>query len=70
MKANGLCLLAGQRPGICPDCGCWSRNRHGWSYRSLQDLSIQGHAATVRLQLSRWRCTYRQCRRQIEEDPD
>lgn len=37
----------GPTSGICPDCRYRSRNRHGWSYRSLQDLPIQGHAVTV-----------------------
>lgn len=58
----------GPSSGVCPDCRHQSRSRHGLSYRSLQDLPIQGHAVTVKLQLSRWRCTYRQCRRQTFTD--
>jgi hypothetical protein len=58
----------GPSSGICPDCRHQSRSRHGWSYRSLQDLPIQGNAVTLRLQLSRWRCTYRQYRRQTFTD--
>ncbi|TAV02070.1 transposase family protein [Rhizobium ruizarguesonis] len=49
----------GPSSGICPDCRHQSRSRHGWSYRCLQDLPIQGNEVTVKLQLSRWRCTYR-----------
>jgi transposase len=59
----------GPSSGICPDCRHPSRSRHGWSYRSLQDLPIQGNEVTVRLQLSRWRCTYRQCKRQTFTEP-
>lgn len=58
----------GPSSGICPDCGKHSGSRHGWSYRSLQDLPIQGNEVTVRLRLSRWRCTYRQCERQTFTD--
>lgn len=58
----------GPTSGTCPDCQHQSRSRHGWSYRSLQDLPVQGNEVTVRLQLSRWRCTYRQCRRQTFTD--
>lgn len=38
---------AGPGFGICPDCGRRTRNRHGWSNRSLQDLPVQGKAVTV-----------------------
>lgn len=67
---EGNCVVSacGPTSGICPDCRHQSRNRHGWSYRSLQDLPIQGNEVTVRLQMSRWRCTYRQCRRQTFTD--
>jgi len=58
----------GPSSGTCPDCQNQSRSRHGWSYRNLQDLPVQGKEVTVRLQLSRWRCTYRQCRRQTFTD--
>ncbi|WP_432444229.1 transposase family protein [Rhizobium leguminosarum] len=33
--------------GTCPDCQRQSTNRHGWSYRSLPDLPVQGKAVTV-----------------------
>ncbi|MFN7092955.1 MAG: transposase family protein, partial [Allorhizobium sp.] len=59
----------GPSSGICPDCRKQSARRHGWSYRSLQDLPIQGNEVTVRLRLSRWRCSYRQCGRQTFSDP-
>ncbi|PRD42915.1 ISL3 family transposase [Phyllobacterium phragmitis] len=58
----------GPSSGICPDCRQQSGSRHGWSYRSLQDLPIQGNEVTVWLQLSRWRCTYRQCGRKTFTD--
>ncbi|WP_420377043.1 transposase family protein [Sinorhizobium meliloti] len=32
---------AGPASGICPDCGRRTRNQHGWSNRSLQDLPVQ-----------------------------
>jgi transposase len=63
-----LVSACGPTSGICPDCRHQSRSRHGWSYRSLQDLPIQGSAVTVKLQLNRWRCTYRQCGRQTFTD--
>ncbi|MBB3290499.1 transposase [Rhizobium sp. BK347] len=58
----------GPSSGICPDCGHRSASRHGWWYRSLQDLPIQGNDVTVKLQLSRLRCRYRQCKRQTFTD--
>ncbi len=67
-KGDWLVSACGPSSGICPDCRHQSRSRHGWSYRSLQDLPIQGNEVTVRLQLSRWRCKYRQCRRQTFTD--
>jgi transposase len=65
-EGDWVVSAAAKPVGICPDCG--SRHRHGWSYRSLQDLPIQGNEVAVRLQLRRWRCTYRQCRRQTFTD--
>ncbi|WP_459179040.1 transposase family protein [Rhizobium mongolense] len=62
-QGDWVVSACGPESGICPDCRHQSRSRHGWSYRRLQDLPIQGNAVTVKLQLSRWRCTYRQCRR-------
>lgn len=59
---------AGPAFGICPDCGRRSRNRHGWSNRSLQDLPVQGKTVTVKLRLSRWRCTHQKCERQTFTD--
>lgn len=59
----------GPSSGICPDCRHQSRSRHGWSYRSLKDLPVQGNKVMVRLRMSRWRCTYRQCNRQTFIDP-
>ena len=53
---------------ICPDCGRRTRNRHGWSNRSLQDLPVQGKAVTVKLRLSRWRCAHPNCQRQTFTD--
>lgn len=67
-KGNWVVSACGPSSGIYPDCRHQSRIRHGWSYRSLQDLPIQGNEVTVRLQLGRWRCTYRQCRRQTFTD--
>ena len=54
--------------GICPECGQRTRNRHGWSDRSLQDLPVQGRAVTVKLRLSRWLCAERKCKRQTFTD--
>ena len=45
---------AGPAFGICPDCGQRTRNRHGWSNRSLQDLPVQGKTVTGKLRLSGW----------------
>ncbi|MDX8540752.1 transposase family protein [Mesorhizobium abyssinicae] len=59
---------AGPAFGICPDCGRRTRNRHGWFNRSLQDLPVQGKTVTVKLRLSRWRCTHQKCRRQTFAD--
>ncbi|QLL64224.1 ISL3 family transposase [Sinorhizobium mexicanum] len=59
---------AGPAFGICPDCGRRTRNRHGWSNRSLQDLPVQGKAVTVKLRLSRWRCAHQNCERQTFSD--
>ncbi|QEL26840.1 transposase [Bosea sp. F3-2] len=59
---------AGPAIGICPDCGWQSRSRHGWSNRSLQDLPFQGKPVTVKLLLSRWRCSHQQCERQTFTD--
>ncbi len=59
---------AGPAFGICPDCGRRTRNRHGWSNRSLQDLPVQGKTVTVKLRLSRWRCTHQKCERQTFTD--
>ncbi|MGO4450460.1 ISL3 family transposase [Phyllobacterium sp. TAF24] len=67
-EGDWVVSACGPTSGICPDCRHQSRSRHGWSYRSLQDLPIQGNEVTVRLQMSRWRCTYRQCRRQTFTD--
>ncbi|MGF9567839.1 ISL3 family transposase [Neorhizobium sp. BT27B] len=58
----------GPSSGTCPDCQHQSKSRHGWSYRSLQDLPVQGKAVTIRVQLTRWRCAYRQCKRQTFTD--
>ena len=33
----------GPASGICPECRHQTRSRRGWSYRSLQDLPIQGN---------------------------
>ena len=54
--------------GICLDCGLRSRSRHGRSSRDLQDLPVQGKPVTVKLRLSRWRCSYRKCERQTFTD--
>ena len=43
----------GPSSGICPDCRKQSARRHGWSYRSLQDLPIQGNEVTVRVGLEK-----------------
>ena len=59
---------AGPTIGICLDCGRRSRNRHGWSNRSLQDLPAQGKTVTVKLLLSRWRCAHQKCERQTFTD--
>ena len=59
---------AGSAIGICPDCGRRSQSRHGWSNRSLQDLPVQGKPVTVKLLLSRWRCSYHKCERQTFTD--
>lgn len=59
---------AGPAFGICPDCGQRTRNRHGWSNRSLQDLPVQGKTVTVKLRLSRWRCAHKKCERQTFTD--
>ncbi|WP_244467746.1 ISL3-like element ISRsp8 family transposase [Pseudorhizobium banfieldiae] len=59
---------AGSKIGICPDCGCRSRSRHGWSCRSLQDLPVQGKPVTVKLLLSRWRCAHGECARRTFTD--
>jgi len=59
---------AGSAVGICPDCGRRSRSRHGWSHRHLQDLPVQGKPVTVKLLLSRSRCSYRKCERQTFTD--
>ncbi|MQW15686.1 ISL3 family transposase [Sinorhizobium meliloti] len=59
---------AGPASGICPDCGRRTRNRHGWSNRSLQDLPVQGKTVTVKLRLSRWRCAHQKCERQTFTD--
>ena len=59
---------AGPAFGICPDCGRRTRNRHGWSNRSLQDLPAQGKTVTVKLRLSRWRCAHQKCERQTFTD--
>ncbi len=59
---------AGAGFGICPDWGRRTRNRHGWSNGSLQDLPVQGKTVTVRLRLSRWRCAEQNCQRQTFTD--
>ena len=33
--------------GICPDCGLYSRRRHGWRRRRLQDYPAHGDEVTV-----------------------
>ncbi|UXU08793.1 transposase family protein [Agrobacterium tumefaciens] len=63
-EGDWVVSVRGASSGTCPDCLHYSTSRHGWSYRSLQDLPVQGKAVTLRLQLSRWRCAYRQCKRQ------
>ncbi|WP_425356259.1 transposase family protein [Sinorhizobium fredii] len=67
-QGDWVVSACGPTSGICPDCRHQSRSRHGWSYRNLQDLPIQGSAVTVKLQLRRWRCTYRPCGRQTFTD--
>lgn len=67
-EGDWVVSACGPSSGICPDCRHQSKSRHGWSYRSLQDLPIQCNEVTVRLQLRRWRYTYRQCRRQTFTD--
>ena len=32
--------------GVCPDCGKRSKVRHGWRYRTLKDLPLQGATAS------------------------
>ena len=59
---------AGSAIGICLDCGLRSRSRHGRSSRDLQDLPVQCKPVTVKLRLSRWRCSYRKCERQTFTD--
>lgn len=59
---------AGSAVGICPDCGRQSRNRHGGSRRSLQDLPVQGKPVIVKLLLSRWRCPHQNCERRTFTD--
>jgi transposase len=59
---------AGSLIGICPDCGRRSRNRHGCSNRSLQDLPVQGKPVTMKLLLSRWRCANWECARRTFTD--
>ena len=54
--------------GICPDCGRRSRNRHGSSNRSLQDLPAQGKPVAVKLLLGRWRCAHQECKLQTFTD--
>ena len=48
----------------CPSCGIPSTTRRSWHARQLQDLPAQGVGVTVKLQLGRWRCRNRQCKRQ------
>ena len=67
--ANGWVVsAAGSNTGICPDCGCRSRSRHGWSGRNLRDLPVQGKPVTVKLLLSRWQCANRECARRTFTD--
>ena len=54
--------------GICPSCGKRSRHRHGWRHRRLQDLPAQGETVALRLRVSRWRCTSRDCKRSTFSD--
>jgi len=70
LAADGgwIVSAAGPAIGICPDCGHRSRNRHGGSNRSLQDLPVQGKAVTVKLLLSRWRCAHESCARRTFTD--
>lgn len=42
---------------------------HGRSNRSLQDLPAQGKPVTVKLLLSRWRCTHETCLRRTFPTP-
>lgn len=57
-----------QPVGICPDCGTRSRHRHGRRNRSLADFPIQGRTVKVKLELSRWQCRRRECKRRTFSD--
>ncbi len=45
----------------CPDCGTLSASCQGRYVRRLQDLSVQGLAVRVEVQVTRWRCRNPQC---------
>ncbi len=49
----------------CPDCGVLSRARHSSYWRHLRDLPIQGRSVKMKLQVGRWRCRNRVCKRKV-----
>ena len=53
----------GPEGGSCPDCGKPSKRRHSRYFRHLQDLPVQGAVVTVKMRMSRWRCTNGDCER-------
>ena len=54
----------GQGERTCPGCGMDATVRHSWQRRRLQDLPAQGARVMLSMQLGRWRCRNRACKRQ------
>lgn len=67
-EENWVVSVEAKPVGICPDCGCQSRHRHGQRNRQLADLPIQGRPVKVALTILRWQCRNRICKRRTFSD--
>ena len=59
--SNWTVMADGLDRGACPQCGGISVSRHSRYFRTLQDLPAVGAAVTLKIRVSRWRCSTPGC---------
>ena len=64
LKKTGWFLGEVGGSNACPACGVTSISRHSHYVRRIQDLPDEGTPVTLSVQLDRWRCLNRSCKRQ------